>query len=337
GSIVLLSLSFGLYVINYNNNIATDIAKFDRLNDETIASGEVREHFLNIWQYLTDASLTQEEEAIKEAEENLQSCKVTLDEWIKLDPSKKSVLDKLKITLEEFYSIGYEMYKGYTISQSIGNEKMAIFDKMGKENSVTLNKLADEQIIASTSNMEEMTIASAEAKTVTRSMIIVIILVSIGITFVSIRNITKPLKNLTDATEKFGRGIMSSKAEIVTKDEFADLAVSFNKMVEDIRITMNEVHKKREESERANKEAQRAKESAEAQQKYLSESVDILLTNMNKFANGDLTLLLKSDKNDEIGKLFNGFNTAIASIKSLVYQVSESVQATASAASQISS
>ncbi|MBK7632408.1 MAG: HAMP domain-containing protein [Ignavibacteriales bacterium] len=72
-------------------------------------------------------------------------------------------------------------------------------------------------------------------------------------------------------------------------------------------------------------------------QNYLSNKVDEMLNEMNKFATGDLTVELHSEKNDQIGKLFTGFNQVVSNIRNIIYKVTEAVQATASAANEISS
>ena len=78
----------------------------------------------------------------------------------------------------------------------------------------------------------------------------------------------------------------------------------------------------------ANKEAQN----------YLARSTNALLTEMDKFADGDLTVEVVPEKeNDDIGKLFHGFNKSVQNIKNIVENVSAAVEATASASTQISS
>lgn len=71
--------------------------------------------------------------------------------------------------------------------------------------------------------------------------------------------------------------------------------------------------------------------------KYLHANVSIMLEEINKFADGDLSIILENHNDDEIGKLSQGINTAVKSIKQLITTLIESIQATASAASQISS
>lgn len=73
-------------------------------------------------------------------------------------------------------------------------------------------------------------------------------------------------------------------------------------------------------------------------QNYLTRSTQNMLHAMEKFADGDLTISVLPEKvNDDIGKLFQGFNQSVNNIKNIIEKVTEAVQATASASNQISS
>ncbi|MFA4923580.1 MAG: methyl-accepting chemotaxis protein, partial [Ignavibacteriaceae bacterium] len=74
-----------------------------------------------------------------------------------------------------------------------------------------------------------------------------------------------------------------------------------------------------------------------SKQEYLMRNVQTLLNNMDKFANGDLTVQLEKEKDDVIGSLFDGFNKVVLNMKEMVEHVTEAVEATASASSEISS
>lgn len=72
-------------------------------------------------------------------------------------------------------------------------------------------------------------------------------------------------------------------------------------------------------------------------QNYLSHSVEKMLLEMNRFADGDLTVKLDVSSEDDIGKLFTGFNKSVANIHAMIQKLQESIETTASAATQISS
>ena len=72
-------------------------------------------------------------------------------------------------------------------------------------------------------------------------------------------------------------------------------------------------------------------------ERYLAESTAKMLVEVEKFAKGDLTVELQITKDDEIGRLFRGFNNAVQNVAELIAQVHEASEATASASNQISS
>ena len=73
-------------------------------------------------------------------------------------------------------------------------------------------------------------------------------------------------------------------------------------------------------------------------QEYLTRNTRVMLSEMEKFSQGDLTVnLLPERRDDDIGKLFLGFNKAVIKMREMIIKVSEAVQATASASTEISS
>jgi methyl-accepting chemotaxis protein len=65
--------------------------------------------------------------------------------------------------------------------------------------------------------------------------------------------------------------------------------------------------------------------------------IKAILAEMNRFAGGDLEVQLQVDRQDEIGQLCEGFNTAVVNVGEIVGDVMESSAAVASASSEISS
>ncbi len=76
---------------------------------------------------------------------------------------------------------------------------------------------------------------------------------------------------------------------------------------------------------------------AKSMEKYLAESTSQVLVEMNRLADGDLGVYLPPGRDDEMGKLFDGFNKSVQNIGNLIGGVAEAVQAAASAAAEISS
>ncbi|MFA7227887.1 MAG: methyl-accepting chemotaxis protein [Melioribacteraceae bacterium] len=73
------------------------------------------------------------------------------------------------------------------------------------------------------------------------------------------------------------------------------------------------------------------------EKKYFTMSVNDMLLEMDKFAAGDLTVELISEKDDEVSKFYNGFNRALENIRNLLSSLISLINSTASASNQISS
>ncbi len=58
---------------------------------------------------------------------------------------------------------------------------------------------------------------------------------------------------------------------------------------------------------------------------YLENNVDLLLEKMEAFADGDLGVSIKSDSDDNIGKLLSGFNNAVGNIRDLVKTLKQAI------------
>lgn len=160
------------------------------------------------------------------------------------------------------------------------------------------------------------------------------ITLSLLATFKINSSIAKPVEELKDAAKKVSNGDFNIALSINSSDEIGQLASGFQTMVENIKTADDQLKYEKKNVEIKVEEAIR---EIEDQKKYLSMSVNKIVDEMERFAEGDLTVSLLVEKDDEIGKLFNGFNKAVGNVGNLITQVTEAVQATASASGEISS
>lgn len=163
------------------------------------------------------------------------------------------------------------------------------------------------------------------------------ILFALVIGYFFARAISNLIKKLDTEAKKIEEGATHVDLDFNSEDEIGHLAKSFVKMVNNLNDKMNEANEKGILAKKAAEEAQRSKQEVEVQQKYLADKVDVILVGMEKFAQGDLTVNLEVTKNDAIGQLFKGFNTAVAKIRDIISKVTEAAMSTASASNQISS
>jgi methyl-accepting chemotaxis protein len=171
----------------------------------------------------------------------------------------------------------------------------------------------------------------------TTSIIIVSLISLVGLVWVVIvfNKIANGIITLRNATKEASEGNLSVKLERTSADEIGDLTDAFGKMLKNMQLSKDDLEAEKKSVE---EKVEAAVKESENQKQYLAKNIDKILIEMNKFADGDLTVNLKvENKDDVIGKLFTGFNNVIKNIQQMIINVSESVHATASASNEISS
>lgn len=144
--------------------------------------------------------------------------------------------------------------------------------------------------------------------------------------------ISKPILELTGAAQQISSGNLDTELSINTSDELGVLASGFQVMVENIKTSNQQLIKEKQSVEQKIIEAVK---NSEDQKKYLADSVGLILEKMKLFEQGDLTVNLESNKDDDIGKLFRGFDSAVTNIREAMGSVVNAIEATASASNEI--
>jgi len=177
----------------------------------------------------------------------------------------------------------------------------------------------------------------AASKTKMIIPLIACLLFSMSLGYFFALKLSRPIAQLQTAAGKVAEGDITVEVVTESKDEIGMLAHSFNTMVSNIRANIHQVEEKSKEAETLMHAATSAQKISEEQGRYLKSSVDTILVEMENLAKGDLTVQVAITKDDEIGKLFAGFNRAVTTIRTLLAQVSEATMAVASASNEISS
>ena len=101
------------------------------------------------------------------------------------------------------------------------------------------------------------------------------------------------------------------------------------------RYLLGAARARRESLERVNVTLAEAADRDRRSQQYLETNVLEVLGAMERFSSGDLAVSLPVEKDDAIGKLRGGFNTAVMNIHSMVKQVRDVLDATVTTSRQI--
>jgi methyl-accepting chemotaxis protein len=127
-----------------------------------------------------------------------------------------------------------------------------------------------------------------------------------------------------------------------TKKRMSEQATATQKIAEEKASVERKVQEAREELRHEQAIAERIQadnlRAAEMQRAYLEESTRQILEAMQRFAFGDLTVRVEPNgREDDINKIFIGFNRSILSVRDLVRQVIHNVEQTTAIALHISS
>ncbi len=155
-----------------------------------------------------------------------------------------------------------------------------------------------------------------------------------GFIILIFNKISKGIISLKDASKQVTEGNLNVSLQKNSEDEIGDLSIAFNTMIGNIKKANDALEKEKSSVE---KKVEQAVKESENQKEYLSSSVRELLENMEKFSEGDLTVSLDVKNNDEIGQLFNGFNSTVDNLKNMFKEILQAVNKTNSSVSEISS
>lgn len=157
------------------------------------------------------------------------------------------------------------------------------------------------------------------------------------ITLIVFKIILQPVKQIKLAAEEFTNGNSKVRVNVKSEDEIGNLGSSINQMIDKILQNISELKLKEENALTALKEAEIAKNESNQQKEYFAAKTKEMLVEMERFAAGDLSVSLSIEKDDDVGKLFSGFNRAVSQIRDVISELRIAIQSTVNASNQISS
>jgi twitching motility protein PilJ len=147
---------------------------------------------------------------------------------------------------------------------------------------------------------------------------------SLGLIFVALvarslgKTLTKPIQELQESAQKFGQGEMDVRAEVRSKDEVGQLAMTFNDMADRVVASSQSM-------EKTMRERQQESDLQRKQKEELEEGVIRLLLGIEEASKGDLTVKERVETG-AVGAITDAFNATIGSLRGLVNQVLDASQ-----------
>jgi methyl-accepting chemotaxis protein len=200
-----------------------------------------------------------------------------------------------------------------------------------KSSAINMDAFKGEVIVAVSKDVINQSISEMLYETI--GLAFVFLVIGIIIAFIFAKNLSRPIKHLDEVANKASEGDLDVEINVNTKDEIRTLADSFIRMLKNIKESKEQLKK---EKESISEKITEAVKDAENQKEYFIKSVNKILNVMDKFSAGDLTVNLQGENNDEIGRLFEGFNKSVNNIKEIICELIQLVEATASSSAQIS-
>jgi methyl-accepting chemotaxis protein len=172
--------------------------------------------------------------------------------------------------------------------------------------------------------------------------------------------VVEPIKKIAKISKDVSQGVFESRiTNIRDGDELGAISWDMNDMLDQLEAFFRDTNtafeyasrgkfyrKARKEGlhgafitgvDRVNSAIATIERSEEDRKQYLASSTEKILAAMEQFADGDLTVHLEENSDDEMGKLYAGFNRSVANMRTMLEQVIESSSAVASASAEISS
>jgi methyl-accepting chemotaxis protein len=140
----------------------------------------------------------------------------------------------------------------------------------------------------------------------------------------------RPLSRAVRLAETVADGDYTARVEVQGENELAMLGDSLNRMSERLEAAVEGLKAEAQAASEARAREEEEKGRAAEQRDDLARSTRLLLQDMSRFQGGDLTVTVPVSREDEIGRLFAGFNSAVGNMRSMVQELAE-VAATLSA------
>ena len=199
--------------------------------------------------YLNDAAAQREPALIGQAEQISHEFDDHIAAMINADPVNKERYEKIKHSFHDYFAAARGSAKqllggeGFSSSLLLNAQKVnTILPPLREE----VEKLISNKYVV----FERMlTLATGTAKSIVRREIVLtglIALIGFALVFKTIDSILKPIDSLLNATKELGKGNLDIRTRVISNDEVAELAASFNDMADRLESDRDKLEESRQ-------------------------------------------------------------------------------------------
>jgi methyl-accepting chemotaxis protein len=248
---------------------------------------------------------------------------------------KNSIEEMQRVFLAEFEEARKNVYKASTdsLGKAVVTYPLTTTEWI-RRSTIAINSILN---VSDTVSAEVARLAAEERQmsfyTVVAEGVMMLVLVFIIILSNRLGSlIANRILHLRNEAQRVEQGDLSVQTDDAQHDEIGDLSQSFNNMVATLRNSLQELAAEKADVENRVHEAIR--EIREGRE-YLQTSAAEMLAAVEEFSRGNLTHRLTPKRQDDIGRLFEGYNRALDNVCRMLLKIIEESEITASASTQI--
>ncbi|MFN8670877.1 MAG: methyl-accepting chemotaxis protein [Candidatus Sericytochromatia bacterium] len=272
------------------------------------------------------------------------------------EPTLIKNIDIAKNEFEKIIKISKIRYANYINGASIEEDRKVDidFDKTYEKASETLEKVVieiEKELVVDSKEVKDIYSSSVKIILV---LFIIVLLYSILVLKIIFDRLTKPIRQITQATEEFTKNRKLVDLKIIQNDEIGILSEKINFMIKEIikvnealleekqsiqikveeaikdsekskkelEIKLQEITLITEEVKKAKDESEKNKSLIEKQQVYIKNEVENIILTTEQVSYGNLSILLDVFSNENsIGLLKTGINKMISDLNNLVKNI----------------
>ena len=244
--IILLFVGFAVYGVSLFIEFEEDITSYRDIQKEINVSKDLQLKVVNIWQFLTDASLTKDKSVIEEeAKPNYDAAQKLIINLTKLNEKEDVHKARLKVissNLDKMWETGNRMYKSYLLDWEKGNVVMKEYDGISGTVINDIAKIVKDMNKEGNDSVEEMFKMVKSAELIVIVVGIAIVVIGLTLSLIITKNITKPLHQGVACAQKLADGDLTIKMDMsLHSDETGQLLDSMKYMLDRLKSIIGDI------------------------------------------------------------------------------------------------
>jgi methyl-accepting chemotaxis protein len=236
-----LLTSRGLYTVG------DQLLAYEKLQNEISLAQELQLQVANVWQFITDASLTKDIQVIdKEAKPAYEKSQQIISKLIEInkDTELSNRLKAIQLALPAMWQTGTKMFDAYGKNFDEGNKAMEEYDKACDRVINEAAEVAAKTKLAGQTQMRQVTggLSTLSRQVIASGWVAAIIGMLVILMMIFLRHsIVKPLKRIVEEVSFLAHGDLSRNFNASGKDEVAYVSDTLNHLVEELHNVISQI------------------------------------------------------------------------------------------------